>query len=488
MKNNNCCSRFQFAVIFSIAIFLSACGSGGGGGGSSPASNTDPASNTAPVSNAGQLQNIIVGTVVTLNGNASSDANGDPLTYSWTLTSKPAISTATLSGSTSATPTFTADVAGSYVATLVVNDGQVNSVASTVILVAATNITNLLASPNDLSTASWIGTGGILRTNSTLTFDGTGAEQVYQQWMTWTAGHQYLFVFRANTPSSIHDALIFTYPRLYLRCYQNGAGQLISDDDKFEGSYYTIGLRSTTENHFARYTATTDGLYIFMIQDNAGNTDGIEVNYAFAAVYDITGLSGTIIDNDDPQYFNLDKQIHAWGDSLTSHLVWRLRERSNFVNATGHTFGGQNSSYVLTQFLAAPDTWKYPTVIWAGHNNVGDVAQVENDIKAMTDRLTGDFRVLSLVYRKAWVDPVRASEADDADAVNAWLASTYGSKYVDVKTALLAGSDGSPQDQADVAKGLTPTSLRSDDIHINAGGYDYVADAINASIGTAWSK
>jgi len=93
--------------------------------------------NAAPVANAGVAQNVVAGSVVTLDGSASSDAYGDPLTYAWTLTSKPAGSTAALSSATSAKPTFTADVAGTYVGTLTVNDGKVNSTAVTVSITAA---------------------------------------------------------------------------------------------------------------------------------------------------------------------------------------------------------------------------------------------------------------------------------------------------------------------------------------------------------------
>jgi len=94
--------------------------------------------NAAPVANAGSIQNVTTGTLVTLNGSASSDADGDILTYSWTLTSKPAGSTATLTDATTATPTFTADVAGAYVASLVVNDGKVNSVSTPVTITVTT--------------------------------------------------------------------------------------------------------------------------------------------------------------------------------------------------------------------------------------------------------------------------------------------------------------------------------------------------------------
>ncbi len=75
--------------------------------------------------------------LVTLNGGASADANGDALTYAWTLTSKPAGSTAVLSSPTSVNPTFTADVAGNYVVTLSVHDGKISSSAASVTVTVA---------------------------------------------------------------------------------------------------------------------------------------------------------------------------------------------------------------------------------------------------------------------------------------------------------------------------------------------------------------
>jgi hypothetical protein len=76
--------------------------------------------------------------MVTLNGSGSSDANSDTLTYSWSFTSIPASSAATLSSATAVNPTFTADKDGAYVLSLVVNDGTVSSTADTVTITAAT--------------------------------------------------------------------------------------------------------------------------------------------------------------------------------------------------------------------------------------------------------------------------------------------------------------------------------------------------------------
>ena len=78
-----------------LCFLLAACGGGSGTGGTSVP--LVPVNNTAPVANAGASQTLVVNTLVSLDGRASADANGDALTYSWTLRSQPAGSTATLS-------------------------------------------------------------------------------------------------------------------------------------------------------------------------------------------------------------------------------------------------------------------------------------------------------------------------------------------------------------------------------------------------------
>jgi len=102
---------------------------------------TATVANAAPVANAGVNQNVVIASTVTLDGTASTDANNDSLSYKWVLQSKPATSSATLAAATSAKPSFKADVAGTYVATLVVSDGKANSeLAAVSILASATNL------------------------------------------------------------------------------------------------------------------------------------------------------------------------------------------------------------------------------------------------------------------------------------------------------------------------------------------------------------
>jgi hypothetical protein len=75
-------------------------------GASAPTTVTISTTDAAPVANAGPDQVITrIGTLVTLDGSASVDAAGFPITYQWTLMSKPAGSNATLSGPTTVNPT-----------------------------------------------------------------------------------------------------------------------------------------------------------------------------------------------------------------------------------------------------------------------------------------------------------------------------------------------------------------------------------------------
>jgi hypothetical protein len=125
--------------------------------------------NAAPVANAGVSQNLLTGATVTLDGSASTDANLDPLTYKWTMVSKPAGSAAAFTTVTAAAqkPTFTADKSGIYVAVLVVNDGKVDStINSTTVTVTDVNAAPV-ANAGAAQTAAIVGT-----TKPTITLNG----------------------------------------------------------------------------------------------------------------------------------------------------------------------------------------------------------------------------------------------------------------------------------------------------------------------------
>lgn len=90
-----------------------------------------------PVANAGVSSTVTVNQRVTLNGTGSSDPDGDRLSYTWALKSKPAGSTATIGSANAATANFTPDVLGTYVCSLSVTDGNWPSVSADVTITAA---------------------------------------------------------------------------------------------------------------------------------------------------------------------------------------------------------------------------------------------------------------------------------------------------------------------------------------------------------------
>jgi hypothetical protein len=119
---------------------------------SPPATVTITTTNTPPVANAGFNQGVAVSALVTLNGSGSSDADLDPLTCSWSMISKPVGSTAALSGPLTNAPTFIADLAGTYVIQLIVNDGYVNSEPATVTISAGSRTITLTPNPLNVPT------------------------------------------------------------------------------------------------------------------------------------------------------------------------------------------------------------------------------------------------------------------------------------------------------------------------------------------------
>lgn len=125
-------------------------------------------SNSAPVANAGPDQTPYVNETVTLNGGGSTDVDGDLLTYTWTFTSRPANSNATLSDVQAVNPTFTIDKAGTYVVSLVVNDGTVDSNQADTVTISTLNSAPVAEAGADQSAY----------VNDVVTLDGSGSTDV----------------------------------------------------------------------------------------------------------------------------------------------------------------------------------------------------------------------------------------------------------------------------------------------------------------------
>ena len=99
--------------------------------------------NDAPIADAGPDQATTANSGVALDGSGSSDADGDTLTYQWSIASAPSGSTAVLAGETTVAPTFTPDIEGTYTLQLIVNDGSLDSAPDTMSLTVSGNVLTL---------------------------------------------------------------------------------------------------------------------------------------------------------------------------------------------------------------------------------------------------------------------------------------------------------------------------------------------------------
>ncbi len=119
-------------LFLSISVALVSCGGSDSG---DQESSSQPL-NKAPIANAGSDQSINVSSLVSLDASASSDSDGDSITYSWELTAIPDESNTFLSDSTVSNPNFMVDKEGTYTASLTVNDGIESSLSDSVTITA----------------------------------------------------------------------------------------------------------------------------------------------------------------------------------------------------------------------------------------------------------------------------------------------------------------------------------------------------------------
>lgn len=116
------------------------------------------ATGAAPVADAGLGVLAYVGDTVVLNGTASTDAEGDALTYTWTQLDGAPVA---LDGYDTAEPAFVVDAPGPYRFQLVVNDGALDSAPDEVALYVPDREATPSGKPSGCSTApaavGWLG-------------------------------------------------------------------------------------------------------------------------------------------------------------------------------------------------------------------------------------------------------------------------------------------------------------------------------------------
>lgn len=185
-----------------------------------------------------------------------------------------------------------------------------------------------------------------------------------------------------------------------------------------------------------------------------------------------------------------DGAIAAWGDSLTAgsgstlYHDW-LTQLGLLAGRGGYNggIGGQTSTQIAARETVDTAHRSWPTIIWAGDNNYNDPPTVEADVASMVSHLGHhNYLVLSLLNGDYPDRYIGQPGYNDIVSINDSFSAAYGSHYVDLRTYLVSKYDpNNPQDVIDHGNDIIPSSLRSDQIHLNDAGYLLVAKYINTT-------
>jgi len=193
-----------------------------------------PATATAPVADAGPNQTVTVGTTVTLDGSKSTDSGGHALTYQWSLINKPQGSNASLSNATTIMPSFATDVAGSYVAQLIVNNGQSASAPDTVMINAGPG--------GNTAPVADAGRSQVLSVGATVTLDGSASHDADSQPLMY---HWSLIAKPISSQATLSDPTNVR-PTLVVDVTGEYMAQLIVNDGRQDSRPATVMVRTFT--------------------------------------------------------------------------------------------------------------------------------------------------------------------------------------------------------------------------------------------------
>ncbi|UXH78091.1 PKD domain-containing protein [Roseateles amylovorans] len=138
-----------------------------------------------------------VGTIVTFRGDSSIDADGDALTYLWSLDSRPNGSTASLSSLSAATPAITPDVGGNYVFRLRVTDTSGAFSERSVTMMVGNDAPVVVLDHTRVT----VELGGTVSATAALSYDGDGDALTYQWQLDARPAGSTATIANATTPA-----------------------------------------------------------------------------------------------------------------------------------------------------------------------------------------------------------------------------------------------------------------------------------------------
>lgn len=346
-------------------------------------------SNSAPVANAGSNQTGQTGETITLDGSKSSDVDNDPLTFSWSFSSKPSGSTAVLNNPNSVHPAFTIDLEGVYVVQLIVNDGTVNSALATVTI--STGNTPPTPNPGGDQTAN---------VGDTVCLDGTG--------------------------SSDPDSDEITYAWSFANLPENSTAAL--DDSSSPTPCFTIDAPGT----YRLQLIVSDGVNFSVpayVVISTGNSPPVA-----NAGTDQTALVGAQVNLDGSGSYDVDGDPLTYAWSFTSMPPASTAVLSGQSTVTPHFTLDAPGTYVVQLLVTDGVEFSAPDTVTINTGNVAPIAEAGEDQTRLVGQLT-------------WLDGRGSSDADGDSLTYVW---SFTSRPMKSAAALNDSTSATPNFRLDV--------------------------------------
>jgi lysophospholipase L1-like esterase len=260
------------------------------------------------------------------------------------------------------------------------------------------------------------------------------------------------------------------------------AANLLTDNLVAGLSSGNTGLWSLRNKSFVSWSPSGRSL---TLNDNVAVTDASAMTPAatFTLISTISGYLSKMalwssVQLNSVVTLPFDGTATAWGDSLTfgnqdltavtyPNILASSYGFRGLRTVTNQGVSGNTSSQILTRFSAASTTWNQLTLIWSGRNNYTAPSQVQSDIAAMVAALTtNQYIVMSIINMEDATEYAGQANYNTLIALNAALASTYGTRYLDIRSILVAAyNPANPVDVIDHGNDIPPYSLRSNTLN-----------------------
>ena len=295
-----------------------------------------------PIANAGPDKNVMEDTLVTLDGSSSADPLNRTLTYRWTLEEQPANSTLTaVDAPTAQVSTFTPDVPGRYLLSLIVNNGVSGSLPDLAII----NV----ESSNPLAPIADAGADIEGSDCSNILLNGSGSSDPNDDIL------EYLWTLQ-STPSTSNatDSSISDRASVNPTFYPDVAGEYVLSLAVFDGTSWsvpdlvTIVAGERMSNGLPSINAGPN------VTGDAGNGDCILSGYGYecASCDDITltiGSGGSVVDPDG------DAVTYEWyvmSGNATVEDPYSLETTATFSGATTSGVGNCDTTTYELELVA----------------------------------------------------------------------------------------------------------------------------------------